>query len=315
MKKICLINFYAGKFPNYFNFFLESCRKNPTVNFIIFNDQLKEDRKIDNVLLKRLSLREFEVIFTKKTGIQIKVERPYKKTDYKPVYGLLFEELIEGFDFWGYCDLDQIFGNIRKFITDEVLENNDVITTGEKWVAGHFTLFKNNEFFKRLFELSPSHRLIFQDSRNSWHFDETCKRWKGEFYTIEYLVDNKMLVSTYDVIRNLEKSGKLKAHFKDVIREHSIRRKVDYLYRDGKLVDLNNGEEFMYHHLIAIKYFWWFYIPSWKRIPDSYHITSRGIHSFSEKSGVGAILWKAQWGIYFLKGVFRSLIRWMKDWF
>jgi hypothetical protein len=54
VKKICLLNFYTGNFPQYFDFFIESCRKNPSVDFIIFNDRLKEDRRIANVLLKKI---------------------------------------------------------------------------------------------------------------------------------------------------------------------------------------------------------------------------------------------------------------------
>jgi hypothetical protein len=314
VKKICLLNFYTGNFPKYFDLFVDSCRKNPSVDFIIFNDRLKEDRRMGNVLLKKLSLSEFEILVERKTGIQVTVEYGYKLADFKPLYGLLFEELIAGRDFWGYCDIDQIFGNIRNFITEEVLSTYDVITTAEKWVAGHFTIFKNNEFFRRLFERSPSHRWILQDSTTNWYLEESCKRWKGDFYTIEYLVENNMPVSIYDLIRNLENSGEIKVYFTDVIREHSLRKRVDYLYQDGKLIDLNNGQEFMYHHLITIKYFWWFYIPTWKRIPDSYHITPSGIHSIEEKKGLRRCVWSTKWALYFLKGVVRSVFKRIKAW-
>jgi len=29
--------------------------------------------------------------------------------------------------FWGYCDIDLIFGNIRAFMTDELLNEYDII--------------------------------------------------------------------------------------------------------------------------------------------------------------------------------------------
>ena len=35
--------------------------------------------------------------------------------------GVIFTEDLEGFDFWGYCDMNMIFGDIRKFITRDVL--------------------------------------------------------------------------------------------------------------------------------------------------------------------------------------------------
>ena len=82
MKKICLMNFYSGELPNYFNFFLESCKKNPTVDFIIFNDQLEQDQRVDNVLLKKLSLKEFEELATRKTGLEISVKYGYKLNNF-----------------------------------------------------------------------------------------------------------------------------------------------------------------------------------------------------------------------------------------
>ena len=68
----------------------------------------------------------------------------------------------------------------------------------------------------------------------------------------------------------------------------------------------------MYHHLITIKYFWWFYIPGWKRIPDSYHITPLGIHSVEEKRGMRRVVWKSKVAFYFLKGVGRSIAKRIK---
>ena len=44
------------------------------------------------------------------------------------------------YDFWGYCDIDLIFGNIRKFITDDILDKYDKILS-----RGHFTLFRNKD--------------------------------------------------------------------------------------------------------------------------------------------------------------------------
>ena len=35
------------------------------------------------------------------------------KTDLRPAYGVLFEEYLDGYDFWGHCDLDVLFGRIR----------------------------------------------------------------------------------------------------------------------------------------------------------------------------------------------------------
>ena len=46
---------------------------------------------------------------------------------------------VKKYDFWGYCDLDLIFGDIRKFVNEEVLNTYEKI-----YNRGHLTLFKNS---------------------------------------------------------------------------------------------------------------------------------------------------------------------------
>jgi hypothetical protein len=91
-------------------------------------------------------------LIRKKLGSQVELEGPYKLCDYKPMYGIIFEELLESYDFWGYCDCDLVFGKIRKFITDEILSNNDVVQ-----MLGHMTFFRNNDVVNNIFKLKSDH--------------------------------------------------------------------------------------------------------------------------------------------------------------
>lgn len=309
MKKACLVTFYSGALPSYFPFFAHSCRKNPDMDFMVFNDRIESDRRDGNVILKKLSLPEFEKLVEEKAGIKVSIARGYKLADFKPLYGVLFEDYLRDHAFWGYCDIDLIFGKIGEFITTDLLETCDVITSTPKWISGHFTIFRNNEFCRRLFERSPSHRWILQDTDRNWYLEESCKRWKGEFYSIDELVASGQPVSMYDVVRNLERAGQLRAAFTDHIREHTLRDRVDYLYKDGRLTDLTKGEGFLYHHLITIKNFWHFYIPRWKEVPDAYRITDMGIRSLEEDQGWCRVAWRAKRGAYYVKGVARSALR------
>ena len=47
----------------------------------------------------------------------ISLERPYKLCDYKPSYGEVFKDELAGYDFWGNCDIDLVWGNIKKNFT------------------------------------------------------------------------------------------------------------------------------------------------------------------------------------------------------
>ena len=41
-KKICLIILYFGKLPNYFDLWLNSCKYNSSIDFLIFTDDRTE---------------------------------------------------------------------------------------------------------------------------------------------------------------------------------------------------------------------------------------------------------------------------------
>lgn len=282
------------------------------MDFIVFSDQLEADRRDKNVLLLKLSLAEFERKVENNAGFSVKIPYGYKLADFKPLYGLLFEDIVRPYDFWGYCDLDIIWGDISRFVTPKLLDNFDIITSTEKWISGHFTLLRNNDFCRRLFEQSPNHRKILSDQKTNWYFEESCKRWKGEFFTIDHLVSNNMPVSMYDVICNLQKAGKIRAHFGLPIREHTLQNRVNYLYQNGTLTDLQTDEELLYHHLITIKHFWCFYIPNWKTIPERYFIRDGGIQLLSEKSGLKFLFWQVKRAVYYLRGVSRSILRRIK---
>ncbi len=139
MKKIILIIPYFGKLPNYFPLWLKSIEYNPTINFLLITDDKTKYSYPKNI---KVIYSQFEEIQKKIKNIfdfNVKINKPYKLCDYRPFYNIIFDSEIKNYDFWGYCDIDLIFGNIRKFLTDEILEEYEKIYT-----RGHLTLFKNS---------------------------------------------------------------------------------------------------------------------------------------------------------------------------
>ena len=125
MKKIALVIPYFGKFNNYYHLWMESAKCNKTVDFHIYTDQQVEasgNIKVHQTSLSEISnltVRKLSKILEDNNFCNIKVcgvKSPYKLCDYKPIYGLIFDEDLQDYDFWGHCDVDLIFGDIRKFI-------------------------------------------------------------------------------------------------------------------------------------------------------------------------------------------------------
>lgn len=170
MKSICYIVPYFGKLPKNFNLWLNSCRKNPTINWLIYTDDYSKYNYPDNVKVIYCTFDEIKKKFQKNFEFKILIDRPWKLCDFRVAYGEVFKEDIKNYDFWGYCDMDVLWGDIREFITDDLLDK--YIKIG---FQGHSTLYRNcvevNNIYKREFKDLPTYKEIFSKEKG-YCFDE-----------------------------------------------------------------------------------------------------------------------------------------------
>ena len=168
MKKICVIIPYFGKLPCIFNFWLHSALNNPTIDFLLFTDcNIKSQ---NNIKIIPFTFKELKSYLQNNFDFQITLTKPYKLCDYRGAYGYIFQKYISEYDFWGFGDIDLVYGDIRSFITDDVLDKYDIISG---W--GHLTFYRNdqfcNEFFMNKVDGFLYYKDVFQCERNCW-FDE-----------------------------------------------------------------------------------------------------------------------------------------------
>lgn len=156
MYKLVTISCYFGKWPEHFPEFLQSVAMNPTVDFIFVTD-CDIDALPSNAKLHKCSFDELRCRFQKMFDFPIVLDRPYKLCDYKPIWGLAFPEYIQDYDFWGYCDIDLFFGDIRKFLADEILNQHDKI-----YKLGHLTYYRNTAENNSRYKLDGG--VLYQDA-------------------------------------------------------------------------------------------------------------------------------------------------------
>lgn len=158
-KRCCFITTWFGEFPSWFSYFLKSCETNSKFDFMIFTDQNINFKYPSNVIINSMTMAGFNDLIDAKLNTNFKVELPYKLCDFKAMYGYLYSDYLKRYDYWGFCDLDLVFGNIDKFVSKYIYNNYDIITFGADTtnlhyrVAGPCTLVKNidplnNSFFK-----------------------------------------------------------------------------------------------------------------------------------------------------------------------
>lgn len=104
----------------------------------------------------------------KKFDFTISLSNPYKLCDFKPAYGDIFEDEVRDYDFWGYCDNDMIYGDIKSFISDSDFDKCDKLLS-----RGHLSFYRNcpemNLFYKN--HTNDFYKTVFSDN-SSFSFDE-----------------------------------------------------------------------------------------------------------------------------------------------
>lgn len=175
MKSICYLVPYFGKLPKGFEMWLLSCKANPTINWCLITDDRTPYDYPKNFIVKYCTYDEVKQRIQNHFDFPVYISKPWKLCDFRPAYGEIFAEELKGFDFWGHCDMDLVFGNIRKFYTDSVLEKYEKIG-----FQGHSGLYKNtpevNSRYKTILENCPDYREVFA-SGDGQFFDEVgiCK--------------------------------------------------------------------------------------------------------------------------------------------
>lgn len=290
--RICFVIPYYGALPPYLALFLNSCRHNPEYLFLFVTDlQLPSDRP-ENVQVVAMTLADLSDLIHRKTGIRPRVVAPYKLCDFKPAYGLIFEDLLGCYKNWGHIDIDLVLGRISQFITPEMLSMYDLISARQEWVSGAFSVYRNNATVNRLFQLSEDWERVFADHEN-YVFDETSKLrqkdpigiyarlMRGEH--IEAL-DTEVVSFTHVVFAAMKRQALL-AKFQTVCKESiapgMLLRCGDdgvFIVRTGESA-FKLGSEWLFYHFITEKQKPLFSYPGWKVPPANYFIDEFGFYT------------------------------------
>jgi hypothetical protein len=144
MKKIVILIPYFGEWPDWFELYLLSCKWNETVDWIFFTDCREPELKLPNVHYVKIGFADYCKLVSSQLSIDFKPQSAYKLCDVKPFYGFIHQEEIAGYDYFGFGDIDVIYGNLRKFLTPPILQHN-LISTHYNRISGHLCLLKNTE--------------------------------------------------------------------------------------------------------------------------------------------------------------------------
>lgn len=264
MKSILLIIPYFGKWPLWFEAYLISAAANPTVHWLCPTDCEIPENHPENIRFLPFTLSELNNHVNAVVGVDVPLN-PRKFCDLKPAYGEIFSEHVKEYDFWGFCDMDIVWGDIRKFMTEKILKTYDIISSRKENISGHFTLFRNTPTLNSLYKSLPDYQKLFEVPE---------LKWTDEQVLSEFLKEN-----------DTGKSLGLKVYWKTILcnRERGIDSHQEYYldrwqWNNGKMQNTKTGEEVMYLHFINWKRTMRFCEVNYLNPPAAFFVSYTGIH-------------------------------------
>jgi hypothetical protein len=188
-------------------------------------------------------------------GLNKKVVEPYKLNDFKPAYGHLFEEYIAGYDYFGWGDIDIVFGRVDYFLKD-LLGKWDVLSFSKALPSNHFLLLRNTENNRTLFQKIQNYRNLLQSPHHEAADDIAFRSvvmgqpnvWFEELHPTPHIHWRSWLDGTFNF-------------------------PTRWLWNNGQLTNnLDLGYEFLYFHFMTWKGGWRDYYlssPNWEGLPTN----------------------------------------------
>ena len=174
MRVAMILPWYGAK-PWYWPLFEASARRIGMDVIVVAEKGFRVKER--NFRVVEMPLDEVRRRAEKVLGTGVNLTRGYKLCDLRPMYGVMFADILEGYGYWAYGDCDVIYGRkFNDFLAKVVDGDWDVATVRSKWLSGPFTMLKNVPKINTLFERAKNWREILSRPDNQW-FDELGKDW------------------------------------------------------------------------------------------------------------------------------------------
>lgn len=153
---IAILMPYFGTWPFWIELFIESCRNNATIDWYFFSDCGVLESFPANVKYQEMSFDQYKALVSSQLSINFEPDNAYKICDIRPAFGFIHKELIASYDFWGFGDLDLVYGDLRALYTREYLSSCDVYSNHATRISGHLCIFRNTEKMQQVFQKIPN---------------------------------------------------------------------------------------------------------------------------------------------------------------
>lgn len=256
MKTVVIIP-YFGKWPVWFELYLYSCSKNYFIDFMFFTDCPVPIKKYKNTIFIESTFVEYCNNVSHTLKINFHPKDPYKLCDLKPFYGLIHQDRLKEYDFWGFGDIDLVYGDLSLIFTSEKMCGKNLFSTHSDRISGHFCLIRNNKKYRELCLQINDWKHLLEDEKH-YGLDEGAFT-HVMFPLMKYILFIFGSVMRFDMFRTRKWMDLLcPLLFKDAIllERGTTPYPVisdSWIYKDGRMLDMSKRIEIPYLHFLFFK--------------------------------------------------------------
>lgn len=271
---IAIIIPYFGKWPDWIELYFHSCAKNSFVDWHFITDCEIPEHKSENLHFQKWSFPDYCKFVSEKLKIDFMPISAYKLCGLKPFYGFIHKDLLERYEFWGFGDIDVVWGDLAKFYPDKLLKNHDVLSTHADRLSGHLAILRNTQkYTEACFQINNWQTKL--ESEDAIPLDEQDFSWllypQSKYISKFYSKVIRRMFNWRDawviyynimpVVNKLLNLKNKKLYFKE---QHTtpilgndgkcFKHDTDeWQYRNGKIINCKTETEYIYLHFMIYK--------------------------------------------------------------
>jgi len=149
--KILIISPFFGKPNLLYRIWVKTLVGNPSISFLLPVDSEEtlsfiSSLNAPNIKSFYMSIKDFQALAETTLKTKCLIQTGRKLADFRPAFGLMFAQYVKRYDYWGVCDSDVVFGNLREVFTDKWAASFDKYN-----VYAHLMIFRNTDENNHLF--------------------------------------------------------------------------------------------------------------------------------------------------------------------
>jgi len=152
----CMVVPYFGQYPEWFDLWMRNTERMREHGYDFLFDTDEQD-------------------FRKRVWRKLGIECPPmngtgRVWNFRPAFGMLYEDEIKEFDFWGHTDFDCVYGRVEDWVTANFLDGLDVHSNHDDYICGPWTLYRNTPVVNTMFQATGEwkERMEGDDWSHGW---------------------------------------------------------------------------------------------------------------------------------------------------